>query len=187
MMTATPRNAIEAYGPLGLPMDYVGAHWYVASTCANHERRVQQQLEVRNVETFLPLYASVRRWKDRRVHLHLPLFPGYVFVRIALRDRLRVLQIPGAVRLVGFNGHPTALPTEEIEAIRRGLTHVQCVEPYPYLRAGRRVRINSGPLAGLEGILLRKKNPLRVVLSVDLIMRSVVAEVDVSDLDISQS
>src|SRR5690348_1640448 len=78
-------------------------HWYAAYTCANHEKQVASQLDVRVVEHFLPLYGSVRRWKDRRVTLDLPLFPGYVFIRLALQDRLRVLEIPGVVRLVGFN------------------------------------------------------------------------------------
>src|SRR6266852_464107 len=77
-------------------------HWYAAYTSANHEKRVAVQLKERAVENFLPLYESVRRWKDRRMKLQLPLFPGYVFVRLALRDRLRVLQIPSVVRLVGF-------------------------------------------------------------------------------------
>jgi len=88
----------------------VQPHWYAAYTCAKHEKRVGAELGARAVEHFLPLYSSVRRWKDRRVQLEFPLFPGYVFVRLALRDRLRVLQIPGVVRLVGFNGLPAALP-----------------------------------------------------------------------------
>ncbi len=94
--------------------------WYAAYTCAQHEKRVAEQLVERTVEHFLPLYASVRRWKDRRVALELPLFPGYVFVRLALRDRLRVLQVPSVVRLVGFGGLPTALPDEQVEILRAG-------------------------------------------------------------------
>src|SRR5262245_10028837 len=88
------------------PSVFVEQHWYAAYTCANREKRVATELGVRDVEHFMPLYSSVRRWKDRRVNLELPLFPGYVFVRLALRDRLRVLQIPSVVRLVGFNGLP---------------------------------------------------------------------------------
>jgi transcription antitermination factor NusG len=95
--------------------------WYAAYTTANHEKRVAEQLAVRSVEHFLPQYASVRRWKDRRVRLELPLFPGYVFVRLALRDRLQVLKIPGVAKLVGFNGTPTALPEEEIATLRTSL------------------------------------------------------------------
>src|SRR6266700_4843387 len=81
--------------------------WYAAYTCANHEKCVAAELRARNLEHFLPLYTSVRRWRDRRVQLELPLFPGYVFVRLALLDRLRVVQIPSVVRMVGFGGLPT--------------------------------------------------------------------------------
>jgi transcription antitermination factor NusG len=125
----------------------------------------------------------VRRWKDRRVRLDLPLFPGYVFVRLALRDRLRTLQTPGVVRLVGFGGQPTALPDQEIDALRQGLARAIRIEPHPYLKVGRRVRVTTGPLQGLEGILARKKNSSRFVISLDLIMRSVAAEIDVAELE----
>src|SRR6266581_4964648 len=104
-----------------LPSSYLEEHWYAAYTCANHEKRVAAELQARAVEHFLPLYSSARRWKDRRVMLDLPLFPGYVFVRLALRDRLRVVQIPSVVRMVGFGGLPTALPDTEMEIMRAGL------------------------------------------------------------------
>lgn len=152
--------------------------WYAAYTCAQHEKRVAAELRARGVEYFLPIYSSVRRWKDRRVTLDMPLFPGYVFVRLALRDRLRVAQIPSVVRLVGFGGSPTALPDEEIEILRGGLCQRLHVEPHPFLTVGRRVRITGGPFAGLEGVLKRKKNSLRVVVSLELIQRSVVVDVD---------
>jgi len=161
---------------------FLEPHWYAAYTCANHERRVVGELSVRAVEHFLPLYRSVRRWKDRRVFLDLPLFPGYVFVRLALRDRLRVLQIPSVVRLVGFNGLPTALPDGEMETMRAGFGEGARAEPHPFLTAGRRVRLTAGPFAGLEGILKRKKGNLRVVVSLELIQRSVVVDVDAADV-----
>ncbi|MBZ5540980.1 MAG: UpxY family transcription antiterminator [Acidobacteriia bacterium] len=142
-----------------------------------------EQLGQRSVEAYLPLYVSVRRWKDRRVHLQLPLFPGYVFVHLALRDRLRVLQTPSVVRLVGFSGQPAALPDQEMEALRQGLAREMCLQPHPYLKVGHRVRVRSGPLQGLEGILVRKKNESRFVISLDLIMRSVAAEIDVAELE----
>lgn len=166
-----------------LPAVYFEPRWYAAYTCARHEKRIAEQLARRGVESFLPLYESVRRWKDRRVCLQLPLFPGYVFVHTALAHRLRVLQIPSVVRLVGFNGLPTALPDSEIEALRRGLVDKRLVKPHPYLTVGRRVRIKNGPLAGVEGILIRKKNSVRVVLSLDLIQRSACVEVDASDVE----
>src|SRR5437879_4480246 len=110
------------FDALHLPVSFLEPHWYATYTCAQHEKRVAAELGMREVEHFLPLYSSVRRWKDRRVQLELPLFPGYVFVRLALRDRLRVLQIPSVVRLVGFSGHPTPLPDSEIETLRSGLS-----------------------------------------------------------------
>lgn len=163
--------------------DYFEPRWYATYTCANHEKRVAEQLGGRCVEHFLPLYETVRRWKDRRVRLQLPLIAGYVFVRLALRDRLQILQIPSVVRLVGFNGHPAALPEEEIEALRRGLANQLRIQPHPYLTVGRRIRIKSGPLQGTEGILIRKKSVSRLVLSIDLIRRSVVVEIDSADVE----
>ena len=158
-------------------------HWYAVHTCANHEKRVRQQLDLRLVETYLPVYESVRHWKDRRVHRELPLFPGYLFVRLPLCDRLRVLQTPSVVRIVEFGGQAAALPDQEIETLRRGLTRELGVEPYPYLKVGRRVRVKTGPLRGLEGILVRKKNRSRFVICVDLIMRAVAVEIDVAELE----
>jgi transcription antitermination factor NusG len=119
--------------------------WYAAYTSANHEKRVAEQFSGRAVEHFLPLYPSVRRWKDRQVQLSLPLFPGYVFVRIALCDRLQVLEIPSVARLVGFSGTPTALPDVEIETLKAGLAGGVLAIPHPYLKIGRRVRIIAGP------------------------------------------
>lgn len=157
--------------------------WYAAYTNAHHEKRVAEQLARRSVEHFLPLYETVRRWKDRRVRLQLPLFPGYVFVRLALRDRLQVLQVPGVANLVGFSGTPTALPLEEIDTLRSSLRDGVRAEPHPYLTVGRRVRVKAGPLAGMEGILVRKKNQDRLVISLDLILRSVAVEVSALELD----
>src|ERR1700684_1492229 len=122
--------------------------WYALYTCPRHEKRVVQQIERHRISCFLPLYRSVRRWKDRRKELELALFPGYVFVRMALENRLQVLQLPGVVRLVSFNGQPAALPSDEVEALQRRLSDGLRIEPHPYLRAGRRVRVRSGPMQG---------------------------------------
>lgn len=166
------------------PAEYAEHRWYVAQTCARHEKSVAEQLHQKSIESFLPLYEKVSRWKDRRVRLQLPLFAGYVFLRMPLRERLRALQIPSVVRLVGFGGLPVALPDSEMEAMQNGLTTQLRVQPHPYLPVGRRVRIKSGPLAGLEGILLRKKGAFRFVLSVALIQRSVIADVDSADIEL---
>jgi transcription antitermination factor NusG len=162
--------------------EYSNSRWYAAYTSANHEKRVALQLGQRSVEHFLPVYESVRHWKDRRVKLELPLFPGYVFVRLALHDRLRVLQVPGVAKLVGFSGAPTPLADEEIEGLRRALTEGLRVEPHPYLKVGRPVRILTGPFASREGILKRWKGNFRVLLSIELIQRSILVDVDASSV-----
>jgi transcription antitermination factor NusG len=171
---------IEPVLPLGTPERDAGAEvrWYAAYTSANHEKRVAQQLTWRSVEHFLPVYESVRRWKDRRVPLQLPLFPGYVFVRLALRDRLRVLAVPGVARLVGFDGRPTVVPAEDIEAIRACLEGKRDVQPHPYVQCGQRVRVLRGPLAGFSGIVLRQRNRTRFVVSFDVLERSVSVELE---------
>lgn len=179
---AADRSSLRLRGDV-LPAEYLEERWYAAQTSANHEKRVAEQLNLRAVEAYLPLYTSVRRWKDRRVRLELPLFPGYVFVHLALRDRLQVLQAPSVARLVGFGGRPTPLPEQEIDALRKGLTHDMLIEPHPYLKVGQRVRVKTGPLQGLEGLLLRRKKTSRFVISLDLIMRSVAVEIDIAELE----
>lgn len=157
------------------------ANWYAIHTSANHEKTVAGQLDVRGVEHFFPSYDSLRRWKDRRVHLQLPLFPGYLFVRILLQDRVQVLQIPGVARLVGFNGSPAALSDSEIARVRT-LLHPHRAEPHPFLQAGRRVTVQRGPLEGMQGIIVRRKNRSCLVVSFDLIQRSIAIEVDITDI-----
>jgi len=163
--------------------DKAGQNWYALYTCPRHEKSVAYQIEQRSISCFLPLYRSVRRWKDRRKELELALFPGYVFVHLAMADRLRVLQLPSAVRLVSFNGQPAVLPEAEIEGLRERLSRGVRLEPHPYLQVGRRVRVCAGPMQGLEGIIVRRKEGCRVVFSLDLIMRSVAVEVDESDVE----
>jgi transcription antitermination factor NusG len=171
-------NSTSSSPCLRKPSSFFDPFWYAAYTSANHEKSVAEHLTRRSVEHFLPLYEVARRWKDRRVHLQIPLFPGYVFVRLALRDRLQVLQVPGIANLVGFSGTPAALPQEEIDALRTSLASGARAQPHPYLAVGRRVLVKVGPLAGMEGILLRQKSGLRVVISIELIRRSVAVELD---------
>jgi len=168
---------------LGLPLDNLESRWYAAYTRAQHEKCVAQQLDERAIVRFLPLYEAVHRWKDRRKRVQLPLFPGYVFVRIPLQNRLDVLRIPSVVRLVGFNGAPTPLPEEEIEGLRRALNGGLRAEPHHFLQVGRRVRITTGPLAGCEGILKRWKGVLRIVLSIELIQRSILVDIEATSVE----
>jgi transcription antitermination factor NusG len=163
--------------------DSAGLQWFAVYTSARHERTVARQLEDRCIEKFLPLYRSWHRWKDRRKLVELALFPSYVFVKIEAREKFRVLEVPGVVSLVTFNGQLAALPDEEINALRSGLDSGVYAEPCPYLRVGRRVRVAAGPLAGAEGILIKKKDKCRVVISLEVLMRSVAVEVDGTDLE----
>src|SRR6266480_471665 len=181
-MTTSENRTNPADFP-GVGRNLFESRWYAVYTKANHEKHVAQQLQQCSIEHFLPLYESVRRWKDRRVRIQMPLFAGYVFTRLVLRDRLRVLQIPSVVRFVSFNGLPTALPDKEMEILRSGFSQHLRAEPHPFLTIGRRVRIKSGSLQGLEGILLRKKSNLRVVISVGLIHRSIAVDVESIDLE----
>src|SRR5690348_5588092 len=157
--------------------DYSEARWYAAYSRSRHEKSVLEHLVKRNVESFLPVYEAVRRWRNGDHVVKLPLFPSYTFVRIALRDRLHVLKVPGVVRLVCIQGTPCPIDDAEVESLRRVVFAGVGTMPHPYLAAGRRVRITAGPLIGLDGILVRRKGAFRVVLSVDLIQRSIITEV----------
>jgi transcription antitermination factor NusG len=185
MFAATTTNSLVYRAAAADVAGHGEERWYAAYTCARHEKSVVQHFEARAVEHFLPLYTSMRSWQNRRVQLELPLFPGYVFVHIALGVRLRVLEVPGVVNLVGFNGRPYPVEEREIESLRRGTMNALKIEPYPYLNlsVGSRVRIKSGPLAGMEGKLTRKKNTYRVVLSLELIAQSAAVEVDSADIE----
>jgi transcription termination/antitermination protein NusG len=152
-------------------------------TTPRHEKSVARQFEVRQIEAFLPLYRSVRRWKNGcRVSIDRPLFPSYVFASLERHEYGRVLQTPGVLSLVGPGREPVPLASSEIESLRSGLSFRE-FEPHPYLVAGDRVRIHSGPLAGMVGVLVRRKNNLRVVLSLDLIMQSVAVEIGMDEVE----
>lgn len=156
--------------------------WFAAYTAARHEKSVARQLEDRGVEQFLPLYEATHRWRNGRHKVQLPLFPGYIFVRVASVERVRVLQVPGVNYIVGSHGVPAPLPWQEIEQLRSALRDGVMAQPFPYLKVGTRVEVRNGPLHGLVGILQRWHGQLRVVVSVDLIMQSIVVEVDASDV-----
>ena len=159
------------------------SRWFAVYTAPRHEKRLAEHFKVRQIEYFLPLYRTPRRWKDgSRVTLELPLFPNYIFVRICRNLRVRVLEVPGVLSIAGRGREPAALPDEEIEALRQGMISAK-FEPHPYLVLGERVRINSGPLMGMEGVLIRKKNSFRVVLTISTIMQSIAAELDINDLE----
>ena len=160
--------------------------WYAAYTQPRHEKSVERHLRVREIETYLPLQRQLRRWNGRRAEVQTPLFPGYVFVRLYSQDRTKALEHPSVVSFVSFSGRPAVLPDAEIEALRNTLTQ-RAAEPYPYITVGKRVRITAGPLAGLEGTVLRKKGRLRMIVSVDFLQRSIAVDLEPTDLRLAHS
>jgi len=159
------------------PADFQEPKWYVLFVRSNQEKRVAHGLDERGIEHFLPCYQAVRQWKDRRVKLEPPLFPGYVFARLAFIERIKALTVPNVISLVGSKHAPSVISEDEIQWIRHGIEHGRA-EPHEYLKVGERVVITDGVLSGMEGILLHKRNGAKVVVSLDSIARSFAVEVD---------
>jgi transcription antitermination factor NusG len=157
--------------------------WWALYTRHQHEKAVADMLSAKGFEVFLPLYDSIRRWKDRHKVLAMPLFPGYVFVRGHLTRRLQVVSTPGIHMILTKGEEIAVIPDGEIDGIRRAVEGSFRVEPHPFLKCGERVRVTRGSLEGVEGILVRKKNLYRLVLSVDMLAQSVGVEVDASDVE----
>jgi transcription termination/antitermination protein NusG len=159
------------------------APWWALYTRHQHEKVVAEMLTAKGFEVFLPVYDSIRRWKDRRKVLSLPLFPCYVFVRGGPDRRLSVVSTPGVHMLLTRGEQIAVIPEDEVGAIRRAVDGSFRVEPHPFLKVGERVRVTRGSLTGVEGILVRKKNLYRLVLSVDMLAQAVGVEVDASDVE----
>ncbi|HTV05375.1 MAG TPA: UpxY family transcription antiterminator [Acidobacteriaceae bacterium] len=157
--------------------------WWALYTRHQHEKAVADMLSAKGFEVFLPLYDSLRRWKDRKKLLSLPLFPCYVFVRGGLERRLPIVTTPGVYMILSRGEKVAVIPEDEIQAIRRTMEGNFRVEPHPFLKCGDRVRVSRGSLEGIEGILVRKKNIYRLVLSVDMLAQSVGVEIDASDVE----
>ncbi|HMD83676.1 MAG TPA: UpxY family transcription antiterminator [Terriglobia bacterium] len=156
------------------------AAWYALYTRHQHEKTVASLLLGKGIQVFLPLYSAVHKWKDRDKKLLLPLYPGYVFLRDRLDRKLQILMTPGVHSIVGTAGGPEPIPEFEIAAVKRVIESSWAVEPHPFLRCGDWARVTHGPLEGIEGFLLRKKNAYRLVLSVEMLMKSVAVEIDAS-------
>jgi transcription antitermination factor NusG len=152
--------------------------WFAMRVRSNHERITMVHLRERGYQPFAPSYKAERRWSDRTKEIELYLFPGYVFCRFDPNERLPILTTPGVVDLVGFGKVPEPVPPEEIQRVQKMVESGLLVTPYPYVKVGETVLIERGPLAGLEGILADVKGKLRLVVSVNLLQRSVSAEVD---------
>ena len=162
-------------GRLGLDNSFP---WFALRVRSNYERVASVHLRDRGFEEFSPTYRCARQWSDRKKNVDQFLFPGYVFCRLNPDDRLPVLTIPGAVGLVMFGKGPSAIPDHEIEAVRKMIESGFLVTPWPFLQTGQTVLIERGPLAGLEGILQQIKQTYRLVVSINLLQRSVSAEID---------
>ena len=162
----------------------VRPHWYVVYTLPRHEKSIADRLIHQDVETYLPLYSSVRKWNRRQVEVELPLFPGYLFVKMVITDRVKVLKHPGVIRLVGFSGNAVPIPDCEIERLR-SLLSVWKAEPYPFLSVGKQIRIRSGPFASLEGRIVRRKGKMRLIVSLELIQRAVLLEMDAAEAQLA--
>lgn len=179
-------------GPLELDQESMarrcaddGRQWYALYTTCRHEKRVAEHFEQREIEHFLPLYVAHRKWRDgSRVALSLPLFPCYLFVRMERRERARVLSVPGALTLVGgTGGEPAAVPETALAALRQMVAEGR-VEPHPLLTVGQQVRICGGAFAGMTGIVSRRKNGFRVVLTLEQIRQGMAVEVDEAELEL---
>jgi transcription elongation factor/antiterminator RfaH len=153
--------------------------WYAVRTRPRHEKRVHAELQEKSFESFLPLFSETHGWSDRRQMVHLPLFPGYLFARMQndLHDRVRVLRTKGVVGFVGFRGRGLPIPEEQIHAIRSILDARITCGPYAFLNVGQKVRIVGGCLDGIQGIISEKKSEASLVISIDLIQRSVAIRV----------
>ncbi len=152
--------------------------WYALSVKHQHERPLEAGLRSKGFEAWAPTYRGVRRWSDRKKEIDLPLFPGYVFCRFEFSHRVRVLDTPGVSRIVGFGGRPVAVSSEEIESIEAALASKLPLRPWPYAKPGDRVRVEHGPLRGVEGTLLREKDVTRMVIGVELLQRAIAVEID---------
>jgi transcriptional antiterminator NusG len=179
LCSATTSSRLAAGFPLrNTVLTRDGCCWYAVYTWARHEKVVARQLEERGVAHFLPLHQAIHRWSKRWVRVSLPLFPGYVFVQTNAQNRHQALQVPGVVHYVGTGAAPCPIPDDEIECLRKVLLSGEKVGPHPYLSPGNSVRIASGPLAGLCGVIERTKSGSRFIISVELIKRSVAVELD---------
>lgn len=174
------RNRFQCHNVMDeTPESTSSSAWYGIRTRSNCEKVAAHVLASKTYATYMPVYKARRRWSDRVVEVERPLFPGYVFCRLNPRERLLpVLTSPGVVSVVGFGKQPVPIPDVDIEAVKKLLESGSGVEPHPFARAGQRVRITRGSLSGLEGILVKKRNEWRMVVSITLLQRSVSVEID---------
>jgi transcriptional antiterminator NusG len=165
------------------PQGQLAAEWYAAYTKHQHEKKAAHLLECKGVEVFLPQQKVIHRWKDRNKTLFLPLFPGYLFLHSNLRDKFQILNTPGVFFLVENAGRACPIPRHEIDSIRRIVDSGVQAQAHPFVNKGDQVRICSGPLSGVTGMLTRFKNQYRVVLTVELLQKAVSIEVEIGNVE----
>ena len=168
----TAETEMEIQSSTGTP------NWYALLTRHQHEKCVALALSNKNHEVYLPLYRSLRRWQDRAKQVLLPLFPCYVFIREGMDRQLQILKTPGIIHIVSWGGRPAIVPQSQLVAVRQIIESCLYVETHSYLQCGDRVRVKTGPLTGLEGILVRKKGLARLVVSMEMLGRSAAVEID---------
>lgn len=157
--------------------------WLAAHTRSRHEQQVGLQLRQKNLEYLLPTFDRLARWSDRIKRVTTPLFPGYIFVHISESERLPLLETVGVVHLVSAAGKPAVLSDEEVERLRDCCAGPGNVEPHPYLKIGRRVRVTHGPFAGWEGTLVEKQNSRRLIVTIEQIMKSISINIQSADVE----
>lgn len=161
--------------------------WFALQVRTRYETLVAEHLQGKGYEWFLPLYKARKRWSDRIKEMELPLFPGYLFCRLNPTDRLPILKTPGVTQIVGYNHSPVPVDESEIQAIRTLVASGMPNSPCAYIEVGSRVRIESGALRGVEGILMELKGKRRLVLSITLLQRSVAVEIDSDAVSLIQA
>jgi len=159
------------------------ANWYAIYVKSRHEFKVVERLTKSGIEAFLPAVERIRKWKDRKKLIKFPLFPGYLFVRIEKSYDLilRTLKTPGVVRMLyNANGQPEAVPEDQIIPLKIAIENKKEIDPYPYLKEGQTVRIKSGAFQGITGILKKKEKTHYLIVSIDILKRSVCIKIDTS-------
>ena len=169
---------------LSEPMDTLDIHedwsWHVLYTRHQHEKVIAQALLNKGFEVFLPLYSTTHRWKDRNKQVSLPLFPSYVFLRGGMNRQYEIATTPGIHMLLMTAGRAAVVPEGEINTVRRLVDSCEHLGPHPFLYSGEWVRVKSGALAGAEGVLVRRKNDIRLIISIKMLGKSAATEVDAS-------
>lgn len=177
------KQAVDLFSSAGQADEVQPRCWLAAYTRSRHEQRVAQQLQQKDVECLLPTFERLTRWSDRVKRARAPLFPGYVFVQVSPADRMRVLEMTGVVNLVSRAGRAVELSPHDIAQLRACCLLAHNIEPHPYLKIGRRVRVKYGPFAGWEGTLVEKQNSRRLVITIEQIMKAVAINLDGADVE----